>query len=235
MKMCPPPLAARPAYPDSEPLAHFAGRLATGLRDVTSDLTALDSTGFWAVVGTYEGDWTLARFDDVRDSPAPLAEHLLDRPRPRRLDLLDGPGRIRRRRQSHPRRDRRRRGLPGEPLPRPVRADRSAGRTPRPRRAPAHREPRSVRRRGGPPRHPRRDRFSRALPTPRRPHRHLGTHQGHRTDRAGIPPEGHRREHHDRRPGPQRPGPGRRDRHRRSPLAPARRSRTRASCTWSRP
>ncbi|MEZ0113136.1 para-aminobenzoate synthetase component 1 [Catenulispora sp. EB89] len=52
-------------------MAHFAGRLATGLRDVTSDLTALDSAGFWAVVGTYEGDWTLARFDDVRDAPLP--------------------------------------------------------------------------------------------------------------------------------------------------------------------
>ena len=56
---------------DAEPLAHFAGRLATGLRDVTTDLTALDSTGFWAVVGTYEGDWTLARFDDVREAPLP--------------------------------------------------------------------------------------------------------------------------------------------------------------------
>ncbi|WP_323746149.1 chorismate-binding protein [Catenulispora pinisilvae] len=55
----------------AEPLAHFAGRLATGLRDVTSDLTALDSAGFWAVMGTYEGDWTLARFDDVRDAPLP--------------------------------------------------------------------------------------------------------------------------------------------------------------------
>jgi para-aminobenzoate synthetase component 1 len=57
--------------PGPEPLAHFAGRLATGLRDVTSDLTALDSAGFWAVVGTYEGEWTLARFDDVRDAPLP--------------------------------------------------------------------------------------------------------------------------------------------------------------------
>ncbi|WP_344655743.1 chorismate-binding protein [Catenulispora subtropica] len=53
------------------PLAYFAGKLATGLRDVTSDLTALDSTGYWAVVGTYEGAWTLARFDDVREAPLP--------------------------------------------------------------------------------------------------------------------------------------------------------------------
>lgn len=65
--------ARRPARisRDPEPVAHFAGRLATGLRDVTTDLTALDSTGFWAVVGTYEGDWTLAHFDNVRDAPLP--------------------------------------------------------------------------------------------------------------------------------------------------------------------
>jgi para-aminobenzoate synthetase component 1 len=54
-------------------MAHFAGRLATGLRDITSDPAALDSTGYWAVVGTYEGEWTFARFDDVRDAPLPYA------------------------------------------------------------------------------------------------------------------------------------------------------------------
>ncbi|MFL6117374.1 MAG: chorismate-binding protein [Catenulispora sp.] len=59
--------------PVPEPLAYFAGKLATGLRDVTSDLSALDSEGYWAVVGTYEGEWTLARFDDVRDAPLPAA------------------------------------------------------------------------------------------------------------------------------------------------------------------
>ncbi len=46
--------------------AYFAGRLATGLADVTSDLTALDSAGWWAVVVTFEGEATCARFDDVR-------------------------------------------------------------------------------------------------------------------------------------------------------------------------
>jgi len=40
---------------------------------VTSDLTALDSSGYWAVVGTYEGEWTLARFDHVREAPLPAA------------------------------------------------------------------------------------------------------------------------------------------------------------------
>src|SRR4051794_8884601 len=38
---------------------------------MTSDLTALDSSGYWAVVGTYEGEWTLARFDNVREAPLP--------------------------------------------------------------------------------------------------------------------------------------------------------------------
>ena len=58
----------RPAHsfgPD-RPLAVVAGRLATGLLDVTADLTALDSAGFWAVVVGFEGDVTCARFADVR-------------------------------------------------------------------------------------------------------------------------------------------------------------------------
>jgi para-aminobenzoate synthetase component 1 len=54
-------------------VAHFAGRLATGLRDLTDDPAALDTSGFWAVVGTYEGAWTFARFDDVREAPLPSA------------------------------------------------------------------------------------------------------------------------------------------------------------------
>ena len=48
------------------PLAVVGGRLATGLRDVTDDLAALDSTGFWAVVVSFEGDAVCARFDSVR-------------------------------------------------------------------------------------------------------------------------------------------------------------------------
>ena len=47
-------------------LAVVGGHLATGLRDVTSDVSALDSRGFWAVVVTFEGAITCARFDDVR-------------------------------------------------------------------------------------------------------------------------------------------------------------------------
>ncbi|OKI30857.1 chorismate-binding protein [Streptomyces sp. CB03911] len=59
-----------PALPPS-PLARFGGRLATGLRDVTSDPAALESAGFWAVAYDFEGRLTCARFDDVRPAPAP--------------------------------------------------------------------------------------------------------------------------------------------------------------------
>ncbi|MFI6155378.1 chorismate-binding protein [Kitasatospora sp. NPDC051170] len=53
------------------PLARFGGRLATGLRDVTSDPAALDSAGHWAVAYDFEGRLTCARFEQVRPAPAP--------------------------------------------------------------------------------------------------------------------------------------------------------------------
>jgi para-aminobenzoate synthetase component 1 len=40
-------------------------RLATGLVDVTSDLAALDGTGFWAVVAPFDAPPVLARFAEV--------------------------------------------------------------------------------------------------------------------------------------------------------------------------
>jgi para-aminobenzoate synthetase component 1 len=49
-----------------DPLAVVGGRLATDLQDVTSDLAALDSAGFWAVVLPFEGDPLCARFGTVR-------------------------------------------------------------------------------------------------------------------------------------------------------------------------
>ncbi|HUP69541.1 MAG TPA: chorismate-binding protein [Acidimicrobiales bacterium] len=49
-----------------DPLAVVGGRLATGLVDLTSDLTALDSAGFWAVAISFEGHATCARFERVR-------------------------------------------------------------------------------------------------------------------------------------------------------------------------
>ncbi|MDN3357632.1 chorismate-binding protein [Actinomadura sp. DC4] len=53
--------------------AHVGGVLATDLQDVTTDLAALDSAGFWAVVVTYEGEVTCARFGTVREAPLPYA------------------------------------------------------------------------------------------------------------------------------------------------------------------
>lgn len=53
-------------YGPAEPLAVVGGRLLTGLVDVTSDLAALDSSGFWAVVLPFEGSPVCARFADVR-------------------------------------------------------------------------------------------------------------------------------------------------------------------------
>jgi para-aminobenzoate synthetase component I len=53
--------------------AHTGGMLAIGLTDVTSDPSALDSEGFWAVVVTYEGKVTCARFSAVREAPLPHA------------------------------------------------------------------------------------------------------------------------------------------------------------------
>ena len=42
------------------------GRLATDLVDLTDDLAALDSDGFWAVVLPFEGAPICARFANVR-------------------------------------------------------------------------------------------------------------------------------------------------------------------------
>ncbi|HKY16131.1 MAG TPA: hypothetical protein VJM33_14485, partial [Microthrixaceae bacterium] len=50
----------------SDALAVVGGWLCTGLVDVTSDLAALDSEGFWAVVLPYQGPAICARFADVR-------------------------------------------------------------------------------------------------------------------------------------------------------------------------
>ena len=61
-------------WPSDEPLAWFGGRLATGLEEVSNDPAALDSAGWWAVVASFEGQFTAARFRDVRDAPLPPGE-----------------------------------------------------------------------------------------------------------------------------------------------------------------
>jgi para-aminobenzoate synthetase component 1 len=61
-------------WPSDEPLAWFGGRLATGLEEVSNDPAALDSAGWWAVVASFEGRFTAARFRDVRDAPLPPGE-----------------------------------------------------------------------------------------------------------------------------------------------------------------
>jgi para-aminobenzoate synthetase component 1 len=53
--------------------AHVGGFLATDLLDVTSDPAALESSGFWAVVISYEGEVTCGRFGDVRPADLPYA------------------------------------------------------------------------------------------------------------------------------------------------------------------
>jgi para-aminobenzoate synthetase component 1 len=55
------------------PYAHLGGRLGTGLLEVTDDLAALDTEGWWAVVLPYEGPAVCARFGDVRAAPLPEA------------------------------------------------------------------------------------------------------------------------------------------------------------------
>ena len=61
--------ARRPA--PGEPYAYVAGRLATDLVDVSHDPMDLDGSGYWAVVGTFEGSWTFARFARVEPSGPP--------------------------------------------------------------------------------------------------------------------------------------------------------------------
>ena len=53
---------------NADAMAVFGARTATGLLDVTNDVAALDSHGFWAVALTYDGKATCARFADVRDA-----------------------------------------------------------------------------------------------------------------------------------------------------------------------
>lgn len=44
------------------------GRLATELLEVRSDIEAIDEPGFWAICGSFEGEWLCARFGRVEKS-----------------------------------------------------------------------------------------------------------------------------------------------------------------------
>lgn len=57
----------------AEPLARFGDLVATGLQEVTHSPAALDDGGWWAVVLTYEGELTAARFASVRRGGLPDA------------------------------------------------------------------------------------------------------------------------------------------------------------------
>ncbi len=58
---------------DPDAFAWLGGRLATRCVDVTDDPAALESEGFWAVVATFEGALTCARFADVGPAKLPTA------------------------------------------------------------------------------------------------------------------------------------------------------------------
>ena len=54
-----------------ESIFWMGGRLATNLEEISHDLASLRNPGFWAVVGTFENEWTLARFATVEDALFP--------------------------------------------------------------------------------------------------------------------------------------------------------------------
>jgi para-aminobenzoate synthetase component 1 len=54
---------------DLDPVAVVGDRWFSGLRDVTSDLSALDGGGLWVVVVRFEGEAVCARFDRVLGPP----------------------------------------------------------------------------------------------------------------------------------------------------------------------
>lgn len=58
---------------NDDPFFYAQGILASDLLELSHDPADLDRPGFWVVVGTFEGQWTLARFGRVQDSrlPAP--------------------------------------------------------------------------------------------------------------------------------------------------------------------
>jgi para-aminobenzoate synthetase component I len=60
-------------YDPDRPLAHFGGLLAIDLVDLSDDLRVLDGSGRWAIVITYEGAVTCARFATWQQAALPNA------------------------------------------------------------------------------------------------------------------------------------------------------------------
>jgi len=56
-----------------KPFARFGDMLATGLEEVSHDPACLDGSGWWALVHTYEGHFTAARFGRIERVPTPTA------------------------------------------------------------------------------------------------------------------------------------------------------------------
>ena len=52
----------------------MGGRLATQLEEISNDPSVLDDGNFWAVLVTFEGEMTFARFGNVQDSNFPESE-----------------------------------------------------------------------------------------------------------------------------------------------------------------
>lgn len=55
----------------------MSGRLAENLLEIRNDLSALEEPGFWAVLGTFEGDWTFARFGELSKEYFPESDSKL--------------------------------------------------------------------------------------------------------------------------------------------------------------
>ena len=55
----------------------MAGILAEELEEISHDPKSLSQPGFWAVLGTFEGEWTFARFNKTSKSEFPIDEEPL--------------------------------------------------------------------------------------------------------------------------------------------------------------
>jgi len=57
----------------SDAIFWMGNKLATNCVQVSKDPAVLNQPGFWAVINTFEGEWTCARFEEVVDAPLPAA------------------------------------------------------------------------------------------------------------------------------------------------------------------